>query len=184
MKKLFTICAVGISFMAFSQKETSVELSAGYAQKGDFNFGFSSKNIHKNLGGYLHVRGISGAGDFKYGTDYSSISSASIIRTIHEPTEYFGVVAGPIYSIENSGLSIGLGLGYTMELTPTTYQYKYDFQYIDDEYSSETIVDRESKLNAEIMLDYKINPAKRNGIGLQAGFNIIHKGFAMLYYSF
>ena len=174
-----------IGTLNFAQtKQTSIDLALGYAQKGGFNFGISAKNISKNFGGYFHVRGISGAGNFQSGIDYGSAANTILVSKEVMDAEYLGGVIGGLYSINNSGFTVGLGLGYTQEITETMYFYRYDFVYINDEYRSEVEVKRANKITAEILADYKINPAKRNGFGVQVGYNIVHGGFGLLYYSF
>ena len=183
MRKVFTLLALGMSLVISAQKEKAMGLSVGLAQNGGFNVGFNVKHIKNNVGMYVHLRGLQAAIHTETGVDYSGISDTYITRTEYGDKQYFGGVLGGLYSFGQSNFTLGMGLGVAAESVQVTDYYIHDFVYIDDERRTVMTSEERTRFSAEVMADYKFSK-KRSGLGIQAGYNIVHGGFGLLYYDF
>lgn len=186
MKKIIIAMLLCASFgYGQEKKQKSFDFSMGIATKGGFSVGMGVKNLYNNFGIYVNTRGFNEQMEYESGIDYGGIATVVVISSELKEINPYGFTGGLSYTIPKSGISLLVGAGIsTRQIESETY-YKYDFQYIADEYSLVKTLESSSKeMNYEFLIDYDFTHKKNYSLGFQTGYNNIHSIIAQAYFGF
>lgn len=184
MKKLYLFLALLAGLNLKAQDYSTLDFIGGYTDKGGLTIGLGSKRVVGDFGFYVTARGLSYPGTYQGGIDYGGITDTDIVSE-EIKTIYYGFIGGFSYSIPKTGLSILAGSGLTIEQQEIHTFYRYDFQYINDEYSLVVSPgDKKNSISFEGLIDYDFFFKNQNlGLGVQLGYNNVQSYIIQGYFN-